>query len=395
MRSYVKPSILFSKGATNLMANKKLRGIYKIVNTFNNKVYIGSSVDIESRHQEHKRDLRNGKHHNYLLQRDWDKYGEESFEFVTISTHDTKCKLSVLEFETIEKYKKHHTIYNISNPLEEPSRRNDRRVNKGKNTKGVVYKYTQSYVLRCLTEELFDKARSLHSNIGKRFYFLKSDVDKWMMNSLQNSEITTDDRLPGLLNRWYNQVGFAILESSAYKRQLTKLGVSVPMFKNILVPKDFVSVLISMKKDPSWIPRKPKGLTPIQLDALQHTLLDYKHVKLRDKISICCDFFSKEMTKAKEQISERKYYNKDSFDAYFKDKIKRRNIIMDCDIDKVLRKMYSEFGFRAFKRISYEHIFDLLGINDPECKTIIANEQVLEQLHIYPSVAHLSTSSSI
>ena len=45
--------------------------------------------------------------------------------------------------------------------------------------------------------------------------------------------------------------------------------------------------------------------------------------------------------------------------------------------------------------MSYEHIFDLLGITDPDCKTIIANEHVLEQLHIYPSVAHLSASSSI
>ncbi|CAM3707623.1 hypothetical protein BSI_39410 [Bacillus inaquosorum KCTC 13429] len=231
------------------MTNKKIRGIYKIVNKINIKVYIGSSVNIESRHQGHKRDLRNGKHHNYLLQKDWDKYGEKSFEFVTISTHDTKCRLSILEYQTIEEYKKHHTVYNISNPLEETSRRKDkRRVNKGKNTKGVVYKYTQSYVLRCLTEELFDKARVLHRNIGERVYFLKSDVDKWMLNSIENTEIRSDDRLPGLLNRWYNQVGFSVLESSAYKTRLTKLGVDVPLFKDILVLKDLVNTLIKMRK---------------------------------------------------------------------------------------------------------------------------------------------------
>ncbi|MCY7919944.1 GIY-YIG nuclease family protein [Bacillus vallismortis] len=38
------------------MTNKKIRGIYKIVNKINNKVYIGSSVNIESRHQGHKRE---------------------------------------------------------------------------------------------------------------------------------------------------------------------------------------------------------------------------------------------------------------------------------------------------------------------------------------------------
>ncbi|WP_414617188.1 GIY-YIG nuclease family protein, partial [Virgibacillus sp. M23] len=45
-----------------LMTNKKIRGIYIIVNKINIKVYIGSSVNIESRHQGHNRDLRNGKH---------------------------------------------------------------------------------------------------------------------------------------------------------------------------------------------------------------------------------------------------------------------------------------------------------------------------------------------
>ncbi len=56
-------------------------GIYCILNKVNNKKYYGSSKDILNRFKRHKRDLMNGVHHNIHLQRSWDKYGEESFEF--------------------------------------------------------------------------------------------------------------------------------------------------------------------------------------------------------------------------------------------------------------------------------------------------------------------------
>jgi len=56
-------------------------GIYTIINTRNNKCYIGSSKNIESRFKAHKSRLRNNKHINYHLQNAWNKYGEDSFEF--------------------------------------------------------------------------------------------------------------------------------------------------------------------------------------------------------------------------------------------------------------------------------------------------------------------------
>ncbi|WP_252187663.1 hypothetical protein [Bacillus subtilis] len=52
--------------------------------------------------------------------------------------------------------------------------------------------------------------------------------------------------------------------------------------------------------------------------------------------------------------------------TYFKGKIEEHNVITDCDIDKVLHKMYLRFGFREYKRNNYEHVFDLLGISAPD-----------------------------
>jgi group I intron endonuclease len=65
-------------------------GIYKIINSKNNKFYLGSSKNIPKRWDAHKRALRKNKHDNILLQRSWNKYGEECFQFEILEeTTDT------------------------------------------------------------------------------------------------------------------------------------------------------------------------------------------------------------------------------------------------------------------------------------------------------------------
>ena len=56
-------------------------GIYKISNIVNKHCYIGSAVNIEGRWRTHKSTLKKGTHHSLYLQRAWDKYGENNFEF--------------------------------------------------------------------------------------------------------------------------------------------------------------------------------------------------------------------------------------------------------------------------------------------------------------------------
>ena len=59
-------------------------GIYKITNTVNGKFYIGSSVNIDRRLNEHKSMLVGGTHRNPILQRAWDKHGGDKFTFEVI-----------------------------------------------------------------------------------------------------------------------------------------------------------------------------------------------------------------------------------------------------------------------------------------------------------------------
>lgn len=67
-----------------------MSGVYTIVNKINNKTYIGSAVDFKVRQTRHFTNLRKDKHHCIALQRSWNKYGEENFEFRIIE----KCSAS-------------------------------------------------------------------------------------------------------------------------------------------------------------------------------------------------------------------------------------------------------------------------------------------------------------
>ena len=59
-------------------------GIYKITNTNNNKVYIGSSVNISNREYKHFWLLEKGIHDNEYLQKSFNKYGKNAFKFEII-----------------------------------------------------------------------------------------------------------------------------------------------------------------------------------------------------------------------------------------------------------------------------------------------------------------------
>lgn len=62
--------------------NNIMIGIYTITNIKNKKVYVGSTTtSFDQRFKEHQRKLNLGKHSNYRLQKDWNKYGKSSFKF--------------------------------------------------------------------------------------------------------------------------------------------------------------------------------------------------------------------------------------------------------------------------------------------------------------------------
>lgn len=58
-----------------------MTGIYYIKNKLDDKIYIGSSVNIEHRLNKHKSDLIASRHDNRHMQFAWNKYGADAFAF--------------------------------------------------------------------------------------------------------------------------------------------------------------------------------------------------------------------------------------------------------------------------------------------------------------------------
>lgn len=79
---------------------EKISGIYKIINTNNGKYYVGGSKNIcgqvNGRWNRHKQDLIKNIHDNDHLQRAWNKYGMDSFNFVITECVDDD-KLLIVE----------------------------------------------------------------------------------------------------------------------------------------------------------------------------------------------------------------------------------------------------------------------------------------------------------
>lgn len=87
-------------------------GIYGIRNLINNKIYIGQSIHIKTRWEQHRSALKHKTHENRHLQAAWDKYGKDNFIFEILE----ECLQSDLnEKETYWKLKFDPNTYNLGN----------------------------------------------------------------------------------------------------------------------------------------------------------------------------------------------------------------------------------------------------------------------------------------
>ena len=98
-------------------------GVYKITNLKNNKVYVGSSIDISSREYKHFWMLKKGIHDNTHLQKSYKKYGKDNFEFIILEN----CPESeIIERENfyIKKYNSNNSSHGYNLAMVNDFRRN-------------------------------------------------------------------------------------------------------------------------------------------------------------------------------------------------------------------------------------------------------------------------------
>ncbi len=81
-----------------------MTGIYRIINTQTDDCYIGSVYCIrgfQNRWNEHKRGLRNHRHHSIILQRAFIKYGWDAFKFEIIENIDRPDGITNVEWRDL------------------------------------------------------------------------------------------------------------------------------------------------------------------------------------------------------------------------------------------------------------------------------------------------------
>ncbi len=80
-------------------------GIYAIKNTVNNRIYVGSSINLQERKCEHYRRLRLGEHCNPFLQADYNKHdGDKVYEFIELEIVEDINLLIEREQHYIDQY---------------------------------------------------------------------------------------------------------------------------------------------------------------------------------------------------------------------------------------------------------------------------------------------------
>lgn len=194
-----------------------MAGVYQIYNKETNKRYIGSSINIERRLKEHKRNLKANRHPNQHLQNAWNKYQEYLiFEALEYCEPDQCLKLEQeyidyynsanrefgynidpqaasagkhLSEETKQKISKAHTGKKIPPEIVEKVREANTGKPKPKQSEAMKRKYKNGYTIPRFTDVSADKQMIWKSHLSegqiKRYSDYSNRPDRGKFNALK------------------------------------------------------------------------------------------------------------------------------------------------------------------------------------------------------------------
>lgn len=101
--------------ASNILDEYKIGvcGVYCITNIKNDRIYIGSSINIDLRYRMHILHLNYNKHHNLLLQHDWRNQNAKDFVLEVIWEGNQQSDRNEILFMEQLMINKHNPDYNV------------------------------------------------------------------------------------------------------------------------------------------------------------------------------------------------------------------------------------------------------------------------------------------
>jgi len=146
-------------------------GVYIIKNIINSKFYLGSSVDLRKRKNNHFSDLNFNRHHSTALQNAYNKYGKENFEFEVIAICPPEYCIK-LEQWFIDNMKPNYNICKIAGSMfgrkhsEETKLKISKKAKGRVNSRESIERQRQKVIGRKHSKEAIEKMRRIKLEKG-------------------------------------------------------------------------------------------------------------------------------------------------------------------------------------------------------------------------------------
>ena len=203
-------------------------GVYQIVNIATGKIYIGSSVDLYRRYYIHYGSLTRDRHENPKLQRAWNKYGEDCFDFYIVEFLP-KDKNLIREREQfwVDKVNPFYNIVrDVGRPLSQPRSKAHRKHHSESMKKSPVVqseKYSKSQ-----SEKMKAVWASSEYRDGRAKYYETEDVKKRMSEQSKKTANNSETREKSAKTRIGN-----FLSGKAFFSKRSKAPIDARVIKNI------------------------------------------------------------------------------------------------------------------------------------------------------------------